>query len=88
MEKNYKMKKRNNKPQKSISMEDYIKAVKRGNRMAEQELLGPGFHSSDRTHRSKKLYVRKQKHKDTEEWFAFWAIFCKSYNGTQITQIR
>lgn len=48
---------------KRISVGDYIKAVKRGNRMAEQELLGPGFHASDHTHRSKKLYTRKSKHK-------------------------
>lgn len=48
---------------KSITMEDYIKAAKRGHREAEQELLGPGFHSKDRAHRSKKLYTRKLKHK-------------------------
>ena len=47
-------------------MEDYIKAAKRGNREAEQELLGPGFHSKDRAHRSKKLYSRKLKHKGTD----------------------
>lgn len=51
---------------KSITMEDYIKAAKRGNREAEQELLGPGFHSKDRAHRSKKLYSRKLKHKGTD----------------------
>lgn len=51
---------------KSITMEDYIKAAKRGNREAEQELLGPGFHSKDRAHRSKKLYTRKLKHKGRE----------------------
>jgi len=51
---------------RSITMEDYIKAAKRGNREAEQELLGPGFHSKDRAHRSKKLYTRKLKHKGRE----------------------
>ncbi len=45
-------------------MEDYVKAVKKGNRLAEQELLGPGFHSSDRAHKSKKVYSRKEKHKE------------------------
>jgi hypothetical protein len=54
---------RKHKTRKSISIEDYIKAVKKGNRVAEQEMLGPGFHSSDRVHRSKKLYTRKEKHK-------------------------
>jgi len=48
---------------KSLTMEDYIKAAKRGNREAEQELLGPGFHSKTRIHKSKKLYTRKHKHK-------------------------
>lgn len=47
-------------------MEDYVKAARKGNRLAEQELLGPGFHSSDRTHRSKKTYNRKAKHKGDE----------------------
>jgi len=55
------------KKNQSITMDDYIKAMKRGNREAEQELLGPGFHSKDRTHRSKKLYTRKKKHKGGEE---------------------
>lgn len=60
------MKTRKNKKVKSISIEDFIKAVKKGNRLAEQELLGPGFHSSDRAHKSQKLYSRKSKHKDGE----------------------
>ncbi len=42
---------------------DALKAMRRGNREGEQELLGPGFHSSDRVHRSKKIYTRKAKHK-------------------------
>lgn len=57
------MKKYKHKNVKSISIEDYVKAVKKGNRLAEQELLGPGFHSSDRAHKSKKVYNRKAKHK-------------------------
>ncbi|MBQ9882976.1 MAG: hypothetical protein IKN48_12760 [Bacteroidaceae bacterium] len=51
---------------KSITMDDYIKAAKRGQREAEMELLGPGFHSKDRAHKSKKLYTRKQKHRGRE----------------------
>lgn len=58
------MKKHKHKNVKSISIEDYVKAVKKGNRLAEQELLGPGFHSSDRAHKSKKVYSRKEKHKE------------------------
>lgn len=42
---------------------DAIKAMRRGGREAQQELLGPGFHSFDRTHKSKKNYTRKKKHK-------------------------
>ena len=52
----------------AITVEDYIKAAKRGQREAEMEQLGPGFHSSDRTHRSRKTYTRKQKHRDEERW--------------------
>ncbi len=47
----------------SFSLDDYIKAMKKGNREAEQELLGPGFHSMHRVHVSEKTYNRKQKHK-------------------------
>ncbi len=46
---------------------DALKAMRRGNREGEQELLGPGFHSSDRVHRSKKTYTRKVKHKGIDE---------------------
>lgn len=42
---------------------DALKAMRRGNREGEQELLGPGFHSSNKIHRSKKTYTRKTKHK-------------------------
>ncbi len=44
---------------------DALKAMRKGNREAEMELLGPGFHSHDRTHKSKKTYTRKQKHKNS-----------------------
>ena len=46
---------------------DAVKAMRRGNREAEQELLGPGFHSHNRIHKSEKIYSRKIKHKqDTD----------------------
>jgi hypothetical protein len=53
-----------------ITVDDYIKAAKRGQREAEQEQRGPGFHSSDRAHRNRKTYCRKQKHRhrDEERW--------------------
>jgi hypothetical protein len=57
------MKKKKNK-ESSITLEDYIKAGRKGNREAEMELLGPGFHSKNRIHKSKKNYTRKEKHKD------------------------
>ena len=42
---------------------DAIKAMRRGGRETEKELFGPGFHSFNRLHKSKKTYTRKQKHK-------------------------
>ena len=45
---------------------DAIKAMRRGGREAEMELLGPGFHSRNRVHKSEKIYTRKRKHKG--EW--------------------
>lgn len=45
---------------------DVVKAIRRGGREAERELLGPGFHSFDRLYKSKKTYTRKKKHKG--EW--------------------
>ena len=42
---------------------DAIKAMRRGGREAEMELLGPGFHSHKRVHKSEKIYTRKKKHK-------------------------
>lgn len=56
-----KPKKRNNK--RTITLDDYIKATRIGNREAEKELKGPGFHSISRVHKSKKTYTRKIKHK-------------------------
>ena len=40
-----------------------IKAMKRGSREAEQEVLGPGFHSHQGVHKSEKIYTRKKKYK-------------------------
>ena len=51
----------------AITMSDYIKAARKGSRSAEQEILGPGFHSIDKTHRSKKMYTRKPKHRGAQE---------------------
>ena len=45
---------------------DAIKAMRRGGREAEMELLGPGFHATSRIHKSKKMYTRKPKHK--KDW--------------------
>ena len=45
---------------------DAIKAMRRGSREAEMELLGPGFHSQNRVHKSAKVYSRKIKLK--REW--------------------
>lgn len=45
---------------------DAIKAMRRGGREAEMELLGPGFHATTRIHQSKKMYSRKSKHK--KDW--------------------
>ena len=44
-------------------LDDVIKAMRRGNREGQQEVLGPGFHAINRVHRSKKTYTRKAKHK-------------------------
>ena len=57
-----KKKKKKNKKEKS-RLDDVIKAMRRGNREGQQEVLGPGFHSSHSVHRSKKTYTRKAKHK-------------------------
>ena len=42
---------------------DAIKAMRRGGREAEMEMLGLGFHSHNKIHKSKKIYTRKKKHK-------------------------
>ena len=60
------MKKRKRRVEKVTTM-DAIKAMRRGGREAEQELLGPGFHSRNKVHKSKKTYTRKPKHKKNED---------------------
>ena len=60
------MKKRQRKKLQSTTL-DAIKAMKRGEREAEHELLGPGFHSRHQIHKSKKTYTRKMKHKQNGE---------------------
>jgi len=56
------MKNKKSKLKQSISL-DVVKAMKRGEREAQMDLLGPGFHSFNLVHKSKKTYTRKQKHK-------------------------
>ena len=48
---------------KTITNLDAIKAMRRGGREAEMELLGPGFHSHNSVHKSEKISTRKKKHK-------------------------
>ena len=60
------MKKNKRKRAKKATM-DIIKAVRRGNREAEQDLFGPGFQSHRSVHKSKKTYSRKAKHKRNQE---------------------
>ena len=56
-----KLKKKKMKP----STLDAIKAMRRGGREAEMELLGPGFHSHNKIHKSDMIYTRKKKHKES-----------------------
>lgn len=49
-----------------LSLEDYVKAMRKGSRQAEQVLLGPGFHAIHHVHASVKTYNRKRKHK--QDW--------------------
>lgn len=53
------------KNRKLQTISDAVKAMRRGNRTSEFELLGPGFHSKHTIHKSEKNYTRKQKHKMT-----------------------
>ncbi len=51
------------KTKQPVNLDDVVKAMRRGNREGEQEVLGPGFHAVHRVHRSRKTYTRKTKHK-------------------------
>ena len=57
------MKPKKRKINPTITLNDYIKASRIGNREAKIEIKGPGFHSTSRIHKSKKTYSRKSKHK-------------------------
>lgn len=46
---------------------DAIKAMRRGGRETEREQFGPGFHSFNKRHKSKKTYTRKVKHKQDRD---------------------
>lgn len=59
------MKKKN---KQSFSLDDYVKAMRKGSREAEQELLGPGFHTIHHVHASAKTYNRKRKYKHKPGW--------------------
>lgn len=56
------MRKKGKTPAVIGTLEDLVKASRRGQREAEMETMGPGFHSTTRIKRSKKTYSRKQKH--------------------------
>ena len=44
----------------TITQKDILKAIRKGSRDAEFELLGPGFHSKTKVAKSKKVYNRKK----------------------------
>ena len=58
--------KRIRKSKTRITIDDFVKALKKANREAEQHMLGHGFHAKDKVHRSKKIYSRKIKHKTND----------------------
>jgi len=60
------MKKKRHQASNTTTM-DAIKAMRRGGREADMELFGPGFHSFNRLHKSKKNYTRKTKHRQAPE---------------------
>ncbi len=62
-----KMKHRKKAIKPTITLDDYIKATRIGSREAEKEIKGPGFHSSNAIHKSKKTYTRKVKHKGLDQ---------------------
>lgn len=44
-----------------------ILAARLGSRLAEREIRGDGFHSHTQVVRSRKLYTRKRKHKNSPQ---------------------
>ena len=44
----------------TINTNDTLKAIRRGNREAEFEVFGPGYHSKNKVQKSKRKYDRKQ----------------------------
>lgn len=52
--------KRIRKSKSRITIDDFVKAMKKANREAEQQMLGPGFHAKDKAHRSKKNLHEKE----------------------------
>lgn len=57
------MKQKKKSSKRTINLDDYLRASRIGNREAEKEIKGPGFHATSRVHKSKKTYTRKIKHK-------------------------
>lgn len=57
------MKKKKNKDRGKITIQDYIKAVKKADREVQLE-TNTGFTATTRVHKSKKLYNRKKNKKD------------------------
>lgn len=49
------------------SLHEMLKANRKASREAEFKLMGPGFHSKSATHKNKKAYTRKLKHKGQTE---------------------
>ena len=58
--------KRIRKSKSRITIDDFVKAMKKANREAEQQMLGPGFHSMFNDTASTEIYTRKNKHKGEE----------------------
>lgn len=52
---------------KRKAIPDQLLAIRKGNRDAEREILGDGFHVRTRIVRSKKRYYRKSKHRGMSE---------------------
>ncbi len=60
------MKKRKKKNQGKITIQDYIKAVKKADREIQLQ-VSAGWTATTKVHKSKKVYSRKSKYKLSEE---------------------